>query len=1360
MNDRMSYNDAMPAILDREISKTSEDAFGHRHFAEALQSLIESKNHRPPFSIGLLGGWGTGKSSIKELYTAGLSNDATSVDGQVRSERIHCVTFNAWRFGGREQDIKRALLRHVFLELGGDEENLHDRLFRQITKIEETPKPWRKVTGELLRAWAMPLPALIAVLALLFALLFLANLLFHPQGISQAVLFACVSGIYTYVLKHLKPTEVKASSALTRVALPSTSSEQYEDMLLSQLKLYKKGKSNSPDGRNGKTCERLVVFVDDLDRLSSDEMVLGLDAVRTFMEIPTSRLPDGLGLVFVISCDEGKIADALARGRRTGELPATVFNHSDARRYLDRIFQFRLEIPPPPRNDMRGFATRQLRHLTHIASDLERRGVALEALIDRMIHVGVSDPRNALQIVNAFAQAWWIAVRREREGLASDLPGGLHDGAVTNHPISLGALSAMKVSFPDFYRDLQEDPLFLRAFIDVVALGRPLKGLPESSRKRLVDVYLVEQTPDKEVLEVKPEHRPLRQFIASLNGLRWADPIQSLLLLSEDPITRRLGSKISAIHNAFISGDTKGVLEGLGRHVDSSPLTPEQAQSLSLLYEGTATETATRRSNAARVISDLIDRIPEPLAARLLAGLSRDIDNSVNLRSQLGPVRITNLLSGAENSDRKSVASRLIGDLLMLDGPIALQLETLGTPGLDEALEMVKTVVPFAIATKIQCGLDAEADESLLQWLVERHVESADGNRAQMPYENLEDWLSKDDGTVADALGTRYLNALVTELEANDDVAFNIDTAVRRAQSIFERQMPAGEEARQALWEVLPTFLESSYSRAVEVAWTVGVPSLGKASDEQASTFVAAFAKRLLPSDGYGPVDLDVAFDFITRATTDKLQSLDDEALSALVSLANQWSSADATADKACGMAQRLLPLGTDIEEQLTKNWSSRVMTALPLPCVRFLAMRFTEQSSSVKATIVSSLNATIAAPRVDAMAEGRLKTFVDAMQPENWSTSPLVDCLNSLLVQLSSRFNNPNGYLDSVFPIFKSILSRATPATYGAHLQQLFTQARAQAPNVYPSLHGWMVGNWQQSSAGQNPYNPATLFEEAASFVQAYPTLANTNVLKSMRDMIDREVVPAASESRLLDAACIAWKASPVETADIISAFPRLTAAQASQLILPIDGKNETHLLALREVWERVSRSMDAKTNLDTFRTLLMSSPVTSFDQIDAGLGNWLDVQADSGESLLSTLLIVSGITDEQRLRLWRQVSLRAEKFGAEFLISVMPELLTLPQIEMTASAVFQDKEKITALLRTKENQSKLARKLMNVFQEAKTNTVKTDICTYCSALAGQSVLKSFTPGNLTFDEFKIIEGVFAKSGELSRLRELVPAS
>ena len=348
----------MPSALDREVSSPDKSAFGHRHFADALRGLIESETYAPPFSIGLLGGWGTGKSTIKALYISALIDDAQKIDGKTRSERIHTITFNAWRFGGKDQDIKRALLRHVFLELGGDDESLRDRLFRQTSETREESKLWYDYTLELIKAWVKPLPAFLLSLALLLGFLVLTLWLLPIQNdLARSLIVVAVTGAFSYLFKQIQSPPVSAHRFVTRITLPSTTA--YEDLLLDQIAKFKSGKSRTPLHKSGKACKRLVVFVDDLDRLSAEEMVLGLDAVRTFMEIPKTRLPGDLGVVFVISCDESKVADALSKGRRQSDLPGTVFTHTDARRYLDRIFQFRLEIPPFPRQDMREYALKQ-----------------------------------------------------------------------------------------------------------------------------------------------------------------------------------------------------------------------------------------------------------------------------------------------------------------------------------------------------------------------------------------------------------------------------------------------------------------------------------------------------------------------------------------------------------------------------------------------------------------------------------------------------------------------------------------------------------------------------------------------------------------------------------------------------------------------------------------------------------------------------------------------------------------------------------------------------------------------------------------------------------------------------------------
>lgn len=499
----------LPALLDREITSEVSDAFGHRDFSLALQSLVESPDHRPPYSIGLLGKWGSGKSSVKSIYLSQLADDQTKDDtGLLRSEQVFPITFNAWRFGGDE--IKRALLRHVFLAIGGDAVSLSDALFRKIQETVQTPRPWREILRDVFDRWIWSVLQLLIILgAVAVVIAVVAKAFTIDNAWAGALIVGALVFLAREFAKYLFSAQrllIPRYSSLVRVDEPRTSAEEYEELLLQQLHEFKQ--------REGRKCERLVVFVDDLDRLSAEEMVSGLDAVRTFLEIPQEQLPQDLGIVFVISCDEDRVADALAgrsrRSRLSPDLPATVLDKSSARRYLDRIFQFRLEIPDLPKLDMRNFAMERLKNdLSGIESDLRAAGVSIESLVDRLIHIGVRSPRNAIQVLNAFTQSWWLAKRREREGAGTKRPGGLQEGVVTTHPIALAAISALRVNFPDFYNDLVTDPNLIRRFVDVFHREESFDSLPESAR----DILERYQTTDG---TLRAEHRSLRQYLISL----------------------------------------------------------------------------------------------------------------------------------------------------------------------------------------------------------------------------------------------------------------------------------------------------------------------------------------------------------------------------------------------------------------------------------------------------------------------------------------------------------------------------------------------------------------------------------------------------------------------------------------------------------------------------------------------------------------------------------------------------------------------------------------------------------------------------------------------------------------------------
>lgn len=1364
MKREISAANEMPSVLDREIADVQLDAFGHRHFALALRSLIESGDHSTPFSIGLLGGWGTGKSSIKEMYMAELRNDATKHQGARRSEKIQCITFNAWRFGGRDQDIKRALLRHVFLELGGHEENLQDRLFRQISHVTEQPKPTLKYFWETLRSWMLPIPAVLAVMAAFIAILAASDwILGAGHDATRVTLMLCVSLLFGYVLKHVKPPEVKATSAMTRVMLPSTGSEQYEDMLLGQLARYKEGEDKSPDGRNGEKCERLVVFVDDLDRLSAEEMVLGLDGVRTFMEIPKGRLPDGLGLVFVISCDEGKIADALAKGRRSADLPASVFNRFDARRYLDRIFQFRLEIPPSPRNDMRDFATRKLESMGGAAADLAARGVPLAPVVDRMIHAGVQDPRNALQIVNAFEQSWWLAKKREADGVGSDRAGGLHEGAVTDHPISLGALSALKVSFPDFYRELQDDPELLFHITEVVVRGQGLSERPESIRRILVDKYLVSESAPvgdgvaaEQKLQLRSEYRPLRQFLAGLVGVRWAQPLESLLLLSEDPMTRRLGPKIATLRNAFVSGDTDGVLEGLGRHHDVSPFSVEQAKNLYNLFEDMRGETEARRTNGARVMADVIERIPDPPLTQVLNELCRTLDNSLSLRSQLGPLRVKGLLAKASDSDKRAVTSRLVGDAMVSDEDLGLKLDSGQTPSLDEAIGMVKTIVALAIRVRAEQGLEPREDGLFLDWLLARIVRVRSASR-QLGFEELEAWLSTDTGSIARSLGTRYVEALASELEKDEPSTFDIDAAMQRADDVFSAQMPVGEEARRATWPIVCRFMGLSQLGAVKTAWRVAVSSEGLATDVEISSFVSAFAARLVHdlTDDSSDVDVHEAFPELMKLVVARIESLDESALQGLAVLATAWSREDALARQACDIVSQLRRVNTAIATTALANWAPRVISDLPLPCVEMLTNLLSGEDDNLKVAATNAVTTILNIESINDAMANRYSAFVRGLPVSSWDKAPFRGHLDSALNNLAIRSANGN-YLEAIFPPIAKVLAHATPSTLGTSLQQLFQQAR-NYPAHYALLHRHMVGHWPAPAPTLVPYDPSVLFGEACATSISQAATVKDDVLGSASDMFDRGVVGQDKLASLIETACALWKVEPRLALPFFRRYPSLSVEQVDALVSTLKTSEPEQIEILSEAWRVVSRHIGNDARRAVTVALLRRGAVQAVGDADVALNVWLSAQDDSGRALLKDLLVNANIADEQRARLWRQAISRSEIFSKGFFVDLVPLSLAVENSEATSAAIFDSEQTIEKLMTDGEARSDLARGLMGRFHEFRTETIKGGAGAMANRLVGNVALKGLSIESLTGSDVALLSGAFGPSKELGRIRDQI---
>src|SRR5436190_20843691 len=86
-----------------DISQAGADAFGHKDYARALVDTLQAVE--APFTIGLFGEWGTGKTTILKEVERQL---AASGDTEV-------VIFDAWRYEG--EALRREFLTDLCEQL-------------------------------------------------------------------------------------------------------------------------------------------------------------------------------------------------------------------------------------------------------------------------------------------------------------------------------------------------------------------------------------------------------------------------------------------------------------------------------------------------------------------------------------------------------------------------------------------------------------------------------------------------------------------------------------------------------------------------------------------------------------------------------------------------------------------------------------------------------------------------------------------------------------------------------------------------------------------------------------------------------------------------------------------------------------------------------------------------------------------------------------------------------------------------------------------------------------------------------------------------------------------------------------------
>ncbi|MEV0522701.1 P-loop NTPase fold protein [Streptomyces sp. NPDC050439] len=559
-------------IEDIAIGHSREDLFDHHSVARQLARTVTAAGQS--LAIGLLGPFGSGKSSVVRLLTTELAVNKKWAVLHVSAEHHSGVA--------RARALMYALLDEAHRQdLIGSNEYASQRACLEGGRQHTLPRPGplsrvpgRAGWGRYLHAAWTGLAWVGAMLGMLWLIGAAAVVVAHRLGVGEGV----PAPTWFAAEGATSLTAVLVSAAAISAVLAAGKEGALQTLRAYEITVTSPRPDSTDELEQAFTRlllsveRRLVIAVDDIDRLAASDVLEALTTLRSFLL--TGHQQQVKQPVFVLSCDESIVREAIvgvrpglahrpadvtaghpvsgaprqAIGARPDAAPADARSETStatrkateeaAQEYLNKLFTVRLVLPAPGDADLRDYAAELLMHgVSPHPAVAELGGEAeVRTLLDVLVHQGVRDPRHVIRLLNSFFTEFQLARFRERP--AGVRPPRIAAGEVTGFPVELARLTVLRHDFRELYDAIcaEEDLLHL--------LDDALLGDEQRLHDPLLQPYMIGTTP------TRPDfgcHPGLRYLLATAARARVRRParIGPLLTLGSSQASRLLGSEMA-----------------------------------------------------------------------------------------------------------------------------------------------------------------------------------------------------------------------------------------------------------------------------------------------------------------------------------------------------------------------------------------------------------------------------------------------------------------------------------------------------------------------------------------------------------------------------------------------------------------------------------------------------------------------------------------------------------------------------------------------------------------------------------------------------------------------------------------------
>jgi hypothetical protein len=380
-------------------SPASIDEFGaHERIAQSIFKLIDGSEGGK--TIAIEGAWGAGKSTVIRLLAAKCSTHSTGV-----------FLYDAWVHAG--DPLRRAFLASLIDYLQQREwlprtDKWQDELDLVAGKQRRTTKsvtPQITRFGRLLALSLLGLPLGLASLSKAFDAIAAAKSIHVDSwsvGLFWIGLTLCLLPILLCAFHYVmcRVTDVRAHDYFALFLSKQTSVEsmvvtdsgdptsiEFQSLFVAALEAALAGKKN----------RKLVLVIDNLDRLSADEVQKAWSLLQSFVEISsTADVPELTRLWVIVPVAPSFMAAEV--GADAAEPAARALAPS----FLDKVFQARFKLPPPILKNWQPYLDRLLCKAIPAATLDDRQKIVALYVALRRSH-DMPTPRDIVLFVNQLA---------------------------------------------------------------------------------------------------------------------------------------------------------------------------------------------------------------------------------------------------------------------------------------------------------------------------------------------------------------------------------------------------------------------------------------------------------------------------------------------------------------------------------------------------------------------------------------------------------------------------------------------------------------------------------------------------------------------------------------------------------------------------------------------------------------------------------------------------------------------------------------------------------------------------------------------------------------------------------------------